>query len=94
MFLVITVNGDLQWNMGIKLDLFGQALVPVFFQGIGGIGNKFPDENIPLCIEGVDNDIQDFPGFSLEFTRNDLLCHCAILFFLVQGNLFEYGNLS
>ena len=37
--------------MGIE-DIAGrEALMPEFFQRIGGVGNKFPNKDIPLRIE-------------------------------------------
>ena len=56
--LFIEIDGDLQGHMGIEDFAGSQALVPEFFQGIGGIGDQFPDKDITLGIEGMNNDIE------------------------------------
>ena len=76
---LIQIDIDLERHVAVKDIACGEALMPEFFQGIGGIGDQFADEDIPFGIEGVDNDIEEFLGFGLEFVGRGFLCHGAYL---------------
>ena len=75
MCFFIQINGDFQRHMGIEDVLGSEALVPELLQRIGSIGDQFPNKDIPLRIERMDNYIKQFFGFSLEFVGRCF--HCA-----------------
>jgi hypothetical protein len=44
--------------MAVKDLILEEALMPEFFQGISGVGNQFPNKDIPLRVERMDNYIE------------------------------------
>ena len=54
----IQINGDFERHMAIKDILGGEALMPEFLQCICRVGDQFPDKDIPLRIERMNNYIK------------------------------------
>ena len=79
MVFIVAVDGDFQRHVGVELHFFDQALVPEFFQGIGGVGDQFADKDVALGVERVDDDIQDLSGLRLKLLGFNLcFCHGAV----------------
>jgi hypothetical protein len=77
--VLVQINGDLQGHMGVKKILDRKTLVTKLLQGISGIGDQFPNEDIPFRIERINNDIKKFFGFCLKFVGGGLTGHDRFL---------------
>ena len=67
--LRLVVRSDINFQGdAVVLDiLLGQLQVAEFFEGIGGIGHQFADEDFFLRVERVDDDIEQLLDLGLEF---------------------------
>ena len=62
----------------------GQGFVVELINGVAGVGDQLPEENLPVGVDGVDHHVQQAFGFCFEL----LLCH-------IQSNLsLFFGKIS
>jgi hypothetical protein len=66
--LGILIRDDVDAEVLARVELAGvrQGLVSDLVQGIGGIGNKLPKEDLLVGVDGVDDQRQKLRDFSLE----------------------------
>jgi hypothetical protein len=66
--LVLLVGDDVNAQVlaRVKLAGVGQRLVADLVQGIGGVGNKFSQENFLVGVDGVDDEGEELRDLSLE----------------------------
>ncbi len=67
--LVIGGDVDFQGQLFVVDGGTGQLMVAQFFERVTGIGDQFPDEDLLVRVERVNDDIQQLPGFRLEGVR-------------------------
>ncbi len=62
------VGGDVHFQgKGVVVDGVPRQLeMTQLFEGVTGIGDEFPDEDFPVGVEGMNDDIQQLPDFGLE----------------------------
>lgn len=62
------ICGDLDIEFELVVADIGitEGDVAEFFEGIGGIGNELANEDIFVCVEGVDNDVEYLFNFCLK----------------------------
>jgi hypothetical protein len=60
-------EGDFEGEIGLEDVVFGELGVAEFFEGVGGVGDELADEDFPVGIEGVDDDVEELFDFGLEF---------------------------
>jgi hypothetical protein len=53
------------------LGLVRHGEVLEFVQGVGGVGDEFPQEDLPVGIEGMDDEVQQLADLGLKL----VLCH-------------------
>lgn len=55
-----------------------------FFQGVRSVGDEFPDENLAVAVQGIDDNVQQLPDFRLK-----LMCFCIHMEKCVAGTIIE-----
>jgi hypothetical protein len=86
------MEGDV--DPGIETDGFvgviryGQVLELV--QGVGGVGDQFPQEYFPVGIKGMDDEVQQTAYFSLKL----MLCHEETPFCIEMSKINEFEPFS
>ena len=72
--LGFVVGGDVDLELEFVVEdlLLGQLRMAELFEGIGGVGNQFTDEDFFLRVERVNDDIEQLLdlGLELEFLRS------------------------
>ena len=61
-------NVDLKGKVPVKDLIFSQLSQTKLLQCIRGIGNQLPNEDFPVGVERMDNDIQQLPNFRMKFS--------------------------
>ena len=70
----VVLHADLQLGIGLQQRGVGQRLEAQPVGGIGGIGDQLPEKDLPVAVEGVDHEVQQFLHLGLEtvgFARSD-----------------------
>ena len=64
--LLVRTDADAQLRGGVQYLVLGEHLVVDAVEGVGSVREQFAQEHLPLFIQGMDEDIQQLPGFGLE----------------------------
>ena len=74
MFFIIHIYIDFQRDFFAGLFPVGKAFIAVFFQGIGGIRNQLPQENLTIRIKRVYHNVEKLFNFRLKFPVSSVCC--------------------
>lgn len=74
LLLLVGDDVDAQVLARVELAWVGQGLVADLVQGIGGVGNKFSEEDLLVGVDGVDDEGEKLRDLSLEL---ESLRHCG-----------------
>ena len=66
-FFLVGGEGDFEGEIGLEDVVFGELGVAEFFEGVRGVGDELADEDFPVGVEGVDDDVEELFDFGLEF---------------------------
>lgn len=66
-FFLVGGEGDFEGEIRLEDVVFSELSVTNFFEGVCGVGDEFADEDFPVGVEGMNDDVEELFDFGLEF---------------------------